>query len=117
MISKVQLAHSGNQNLTGIVIGVDAEGRIFLRKFSERGSHFFLINLGLGFDRYGNDGGGEINVFEDDGLFFITQRIAGRYVLQSDACSNVTRFHRFDFFALVGMHPQQTAHAFAYFSG
>ncbi len=112
----MQLAHSGNQRLTRVVIGVHAERRIFLRQLSKRGAHFFLVGFGLGFDRYGNDGGGEIDVFEDDGLFFIAQRVAGRYVFQAHARGDVARFNRFDFLALVGVHAQQAAHALAHFS-
>ena len=79
---QVQLAHSGNQRLAGIVIRVHAERGIFLRQLGERGAHFFLVGFCLGFDRYGNNRRGEIDVLEDDRLFFVTKRVAGRYVLQ-----------------------------------
>ena len=114
---KMQLAHAFNQHLTGVMVRVDTERRIFLGKLSQRGAHFFLVNFGLGLDRYRNDGRGKIDVFENDWFFFVTQRIAGRYVLQTHASRDVARFNRFNFFALVRMHPQEAAHALAHFSG
>ena len=95
------------------MVGVHAERGIFLRQFPERCAHFFLIGFSLGFDRDGNYGGGEIDVLEDDGLFFVTKRVARRDVLQAHARRNVARFNRFDFLALVRVHSQQPPHALA----
>src|SRR6202020_1812935 len=44
---KVQFAHSRNERLAGVVVSVNAEGRIFLCELSERGAHFFLVSLRL----------------------------------------------------------------------
>ena len=46
-------------------------------------------------------------------LCFVAQRVAGVDALQSDARANVAGIHFFNFFALVGMHLQQTADALA----
>ena len=113
---QVQLAHSRNQRLPRIVIGMNAECGIFLRELAQRRAHFFLIGFSLGFDRHGNNGSGKVDVFEDDRLLFITKRVAGRRILQSDASGDVARFNRLDFFALIRVHSQQTSHALARFS-
>jgi len=52
---QVQLAHPGDDGLPGFLVGVDAERRIFLRQAVECNAHLFLVGLGLGFHRLGND--------------------------------------------------------------
>ncbi len=52
-------------------------------------------------------------ILENDGLFFVAQRVAGCYALQAHARRNIARINGVNFFALVGMHPQQTADALA----
>ena len=80
---------------------------------AERGAHLFLVRLGFRLDGNRNHRRREIDGFEHDGLVFVAQRVAGGDVLQAHARGNIARFHRFDFFALVGMHPQQAADALA----
>src|ERR1700754_300427 len=43
---KVQLAHTGDDRLAGVRIGVYAEGRIFLRQLGQRHTHLLLVSLG-----------------------------------------------------------------------
>ena len=48
---EVQLAHAGDDGLSGVGIGVNLEGGIFLGQLGERHAHLFLVGLGLGLDR------------------------------------------------------------------
>src|SRR5215469_7605830 len=110
---EMQLAHAGNERLPGLRVGVHAEGGIFLRKARERLAHFVLIRLGLGFDGDGNNRSGKIDGFEDDLLLFVAKRVAGGDVFQTDAGADVAGVYDVNFFALVGVHLEKAADAFA----
>ncbi len=109
----MQFAHAGNQRLAGIGFGANAEGRVLLRELGHRHAHFFLIGLGLRLDGDRNHRRGEFDSFENDGLIFVAQRVAGGHTLQAHYRGDITRVNGFDFFALVGVHAQQPAHALA----
>ena len=47
---EVEFAHAGYNRFSGFFIARDAEGRIFVRKLSERNTHFLLIGFRLRFD-------------------------------------------------------------------
>src|SRR6267378_2992420 len=108
---QVQFAHAGDQRLSGIRLGGNAERRIFLRKPLHGHAQFVLVSLGLWLDGHGNHGRREFDGFEDDLLVFVAERVAGIHVFQTDASANVAGIYFFDFFALVGMHLQQAANA------
>src|SRR5215470_12718222 len=110
---QVQFAHSGDQSLSGVRLGGNAEGRIFLREALHGHAELVLIGLGLGFDGNGDNRSREVDRFQNDLLLLVAQRIAGVDALQADAGADVARIHFFDFFALVGVHLQQAADAFA----
>jgi hypothetical protein len=65
---EVQLAHALEDGLTGLLVGVDAEGGVFLGQALEGVAHLFLVGLGLGLDGDGDDGLGEGDGFENDGV-------------------------------------------------
>ena len=110
---QVQFAHAGNQCLSGIGLGRNAERRIFLRQPLHGHAQLVLVGLGLRLDGYGNYRGGKIDVFENDLLCFVAQRVAGVDALQTHAGANIAGINVINFFALVGMHLQQAADAFA----
>src|SRR5208337_3728177 len=110
---QVQFAHAGDDGLAGILVGVHAEGGIFLGEARQGLSHFVLIGLGLGFDGDVDDGRRESHGLQDDLLVFVAEGIAGGDALQSDARADIAGVHGFNFLALVGMHLQQAANAFA----
>ena len=56
---EVQLAHSGDDRLPRLLIGVHAERRIFLGQLPERNTHLLLIGLGFRLDCDGNNRLGE----------------------------------------------------------
>ena len=47
---EVQLAHAGDDRLAGLLVGADAERRVFLREALQREAHLFLVGLGLRLD-------------------------------------------------------------------
>ena len=90
---------------------MDLERRVFLRQLVQRQRHLFLIGFSLGFNCYGDDGYGKCNGFQQDGMFFVADGIAGGDVLQSDHGADIARHDLGDVFALVGVHLQQAANA------
>src|SRR5579883_576562 len=110
---EVQFAHARDQRLAGFRIGMHAEGRIFLRKPRECLAHLVLVGFGFRFDGNGNNRGGKIDGFEDDLLVFIAKRVAGGDALEAHTSGDIARVHGFDFLALIGVHLEQAADAFA----
>src|SRR5712692_7308133 len=110
---QVQFAHAGNQGLAGIRLGGYAERRIFLSQALHGHAQLVLVGLGLRLDGHGNDRCREFDGLEDDLLVFIAERVAGVHVLQTDAGADVPGIHFFNFLALIGMHLQEAADAFA----
>ena len=72
-----------------------------------------LVGFGLGLDGHRDDRRGKLDGFENDGLIFIAKRVAGVDALQAHASRNIAGINFVNFFALVGMHLQQAADAFA----
>ena len=105
---QVQLAHAGDDGLSGFLVGTHAKRRIFLRQAIERDAHLFLVRLGLGLDGLGNHRLRENHALEDDDLVRIAQRIAGRRILQTHGSGDVAGAHFLDFLALVGVHLQES---------
>src|SRR5262249_48898361 len=63
---EMELAHAADDRLGGLLIRVDAEGRILRHQLAETGAELFLIRLRLRLDRERDDGLREIHRFEDD---------------------------------------------------
>jgi hypothetical protein len=49
---QVQLAHSRDDGLAGVLVCVDAESRIFFREALQRSRHFFLVQFRLRLNRH-----------------------------------------------------------------
>src|SRR5437899_161625 len=62
---QMEFAHSGDDRLCGVRIGVNPECRIFLRELVERDTHFFLIGFGFRLDCNRDDGLGEGHRFKN----------------------------------------------------
>src|SRR4029450_8947452 len=52
---EVELPHSADDRLTRLAVRVDLERRVFLHQLREGHPHLFLVGLGLGLDRNGDD--------------------------------------------------------------
>src|SRR5256712_11865437 len=110
---EMQLAHAGNQGLSGIRIGMHAEGGVFLRELPEGVAELILIGLGLGLDGHGDDRRGELDGLQNDGLLLVAKRVTGGHTLQAYAGGNVARIDGVYFLALVCMHAQEAADTLA----
>ena len=106
---QVQLAHTGNDGLAGLFVGLDAERRIFLSQALQRDTHFFLVNLGLGFHGLRNHGLREHHALQHDDGIRITQGLTRGHVLQANAGGDVAGANFADLFAVVGVHLHDTA--------
>ena len=108
---QMQLAHAGDDGLTGLLIGEGLEGGVFFRQLDQRHGHLILTGLGLGLDGHLNDRIGEDHALQHHLILFIAQGIGGGGVLQAHDAADVAGVNRFDFLTMVGVHHDQTAHA------
>src|SRR5262245_32971912 len=106
---EVQLTHSADDRLPGLLIGVHAEGRILRHQLRQALPELLLIGLGLRLDRQRDHRLGEVHRLEDDRVLLLAQRIAGRYAPQPDRGGDVAGVDFLDLFALVRVHLQQAA--------
>ena len=110
---QVQLTHAGDDGLTGFLVRVHAEGRIFLGELGQRDTHLLLVGLGLRLHRDRDHRLGELHPLERDDVLHVRQRVAGGDVLETDRGGDVAGPHFLDLVALVGVHLQDTADALA----
>src|SRR5467141_1495212 len=110
---QVQFAHAGDQRLPGIRFRGNTERGIFLRQPLHRHTQFVLVGFRLRLDGHGNNRCGEIDIFENDRLAFVAERVAGIDALQTNAGADIARINLVNLFALVRVHLQQTADALA----
>ena len=87
---EVQLAHAGDDGLTGLVVGVDLEGRVLLGELGQAHGHLVLLGLGLGLNGDGDDRGRELDGLEDDRVLLVAEGLTGGGVLEADAGDDVT---------------------------
>ena len=106
---EMQLAHAGNNGLTGFFIGVNTERRIFLRQLAQRNTHLLLVSLGLWLNSNGNHRIREIHALQRDDFFQVTQRVARGHILEANRCRDIAGAHFLDFFTGVGVHLQDTS--------
>src|SRR6185437_7236302 len=114
---EVELAHAANDGLARLRVGVDAEGGVFLGELGEGLAHLLLIALGLGLDRDINDGSGELDGFEQDGVVLVADGVAGGDGLEADAGRDVPGPDLADLLAFVGVHLEQAPDALALLLG
>jgi hypothetical protein len=109
---EVQLAHAGDDHLAGLLVGLDAEGRVLGHELLQTVPELLLVALCLRLDRQRDDRLGEVHRLEDDRLLLIAERVAGAHLLQADSGSDVAGVDLLDFLTLVGVHLQEAAHTF-----
>ena len=97
---EVQLAHAGDDRLAGVLVGEDAEGRIFFREALEGDAHLFLVDLGLRLDGHRDNRLREGRRLEEDREIFVAERVAGGDILDADDGGDVARVTGIDVFAL-----------------
>ena len=65
-------------DLAGLIVGVDAEGRVFRHQLLQPDAELFLVGLGLRLDRERDDRLREVHRLEHDRLLLVAERVAGR---------------------------------------
>ena len=110
---EVQLAHAGDDGLTGLLVGVDLEGRVLLGELGEANGHLVLLGLGLGLDGDVDDGVGELDGLEDDRVGLVAEGVTGGGVLHADAGDDVAGGALLTVNALVGVHLEDAAQTLA----
>ena len=110
---QMELAHTRDDDLAGLLVGLHLEGRVFGHQLLEADPELFLIGLGLRLDGERNDGLRKIHRLEHDRMLLVAERVAGRDALQADRRRDVACVHVLDFLALVRVHFQEAADALA----
>src|SRR4051794_36562011 len=101
---QVQLAHAGDDRLTGLLVEADLEGRVLLGQLLDGGAELLLVALGLGLDRHRDDRGREGHRLQDHRVLRVAQGVTGRRLLQADDGHDLTGAHALALLALVRVH-------------
>jgi hypothetical protein len=110
---EVQLAHAGDDQLSGLLVGETAEGRILLREALETFRHLVAIVFGLRLNRHADDRLGEGRRLEQYVELLVAQRIARRDVPQTDQGRDIARIHRIHILAFAALDDHEAADALA----
>src|SRR5262249_1086572 len=97
---EVQLAHAADDNLAGLLVGVDAERGILPHQLGETEAQLLLIALRLRLDRERDDRLGEVHRLEDDRFLFLAERVARADLLETDGRRDIAGVDLFDVFTL-----------------
>ena len=111
---QVQLAHAADDGLAAVGIGVDVEGRVFLRQLAQRDAHLFLVAPWF-WARPPRKSPAPGNSIDSSTIGCFSSQMVSPVVtlLQSDAGADVAGVDLADLFTLVGVHLQQAADALA----
>ena len=86
---EVQLTHTRDDGLAGLLVGAHAEGGVLFGEGVERLTQLLLVGLGLGLDGHVDDGLGEGQRLELDRLVGVRQGVTGRDLLETDGRDDV----------------------------
>src|SRR6056300_1810551 len=108
---QVKLTHTGNNGLPGLFVSFYPEGWIFLSKFAQCNTHFFLVSLG--FRLYSNRDYRfrKIHFLQSDDIINTAESLTGSNIFQTNSGRNIPRQHFLDFLTGVGMHLHHSANA------
>ena len=101
---QMQLAHPGDDRLTGLVVGVHAERRVLFGQPLDRHAQLLLVGLGLRLDRLLDHRCREVHRLQLHRMCHVAQRLAGRGVLQTHHRDDLAGADRGDLLPLVGVH-------------
>ena len=110
---EVQLAHAGDDGLTGLFVGAHAEGGVLLGELHQRGRQLLFVGLRLGLDGDEDHRLGELHRLEDDGLGRVCEGVTGPSHLEADGGRELARVDLVAVLAVVGVHLQDAADALA----
>ena len=107
---QMELAHTGNNRLARLLIGVGLKRGIFLGKLRQSKAHLLLTGLRLWLDGHTNDRLREFHRLENNGMIGIAQRVTGRGILQANRCGDIAGVDALQILTVIGMHLQNAAH-------
>ena len=105
----MELAHSGDNGLTSLLIGVGLERGILLGELLKADGHLLLTGLGLGLDSDPDNGVGELHGLKHDLSLIVAEGVAGGGVLKSDAGGDITGIDNRDVLAMIRVHLKQSS--------
>ena len=107
---QVQLAHAGDDGLTGFLVCPGTEGRVFFCQLCQRNTHLVLTSLGLRLDCQLDNRFREFHGFQDYRSLFVAQCVTGGGVLQTNNGCDIACVYSFDILSVVGVHLYDTSH-------
>src|SRR5690625_3054157 len=108
---QVKLTHARDLRLAGFRVGFDAEGGVFLCQLGETVGELVLVGLRGGLDGDSDDGLGDLDRFQFDGVIGIGEGVTGAGVLEANDGAKVACRDALDLFAGVRVHLQEAANA------
>lgn len=72
----MEFSHTGDKGLFVFGIVMDLEGRVFFAQSAEGFAKFFSLGAILWFDADGDYGFGEVDILEQDRIFFLAEGMA-----------------------------------------
>ena len=108
---KVELAHTLDDGLVGLLVAGEVEGRILLSELDKAVGHLLEVRLGLGLHRNLDHGIGELHALQDDLLVLVAEGVAGGGVLETRDGDDVTGDGLVDILTGVGVHLEEAADA------
>ena len=101
---QVKLAHTGDDGLAGLLVGVDAEGRILLDETLNGVRQLLLIGLRLRLDGLLDHGSREGHRLKDDRVARVAESLTSGGVLEAHDGADHASTDALDLLTLVGVH-------------
>ena len=108
---KMQLAHSGDDGLSGFLIGIELEGRILLGQLLKSYYHLLLACLGLGLYCNPYNRLGELHRFKNYRMILLAKCVTGGGILKTDNSGDVAGVAGLNILTVVCVHLKQSAHS------
>ena len=106
---EVKLAHTADDGLAAVLVGLHREGRVFLGELAQRDAELVEVFLRLGLDSQTDHRFGEGDRLEYDRMGLVAKRIAGADILETYGSADVAGTHDFHRVLLVGVHLVEAA--------
>ena len=106
---QMQLAHTGDDGLSRLLVGTYPEGGILLGQLYQSLAHLVLAGLGLGLDCDIDNRLRELHGLQDYRVLLITDGVTGGGVLKAYCGSDIAGVNLIQLASLVGVHLKDTA--------
>ena len=110
---EVQLAHTANDGLSRILVGMHREGGVFLGQLTQRDAEFVEVLLGLRLDRQTDHRFGEGHLLQNDRCVLGAERVARANLLETYGSADIAGADGLHRILLVGVHLVDTADTLA----